>query len=80
MIPSGRLSRAVKMNMILNGSHGGVDIAPVQQLINPLNATGANMHQVPTLTETYGIERIHLLWILFSEILAKRSVRQFEIQ
>ena len=27
-------------------------------LVNPLNATGANMHQVPILTENHGIERV----------------------
>ena len=26
--------------------------------LNPLNATGANMHQILMLTENYGIERV----------------------
>ena len=26
--------------------------------VNPLNATGANMHQVPMLTDNYGTERV----------------------
>ena len=27
-------------------------------LFNPLNATGANAHQVPMLSDNYGIERV----------------------
>ena len=33
--------------------------ATVESLVNPLNATGANMHQVLMLTENYGIERVN---------------------
>ena len=29
--------------------------------LNPLNATGTNMHQVPMLTEKYSIERVNLV-------------------
>ena len=36
--------------------------------LNPLNATGANMCQVPMLTDNYGIERVKDYWVLSIKI------------
>ena len=38
----------------------------VTVVFNPLNATGANMHQIHMLIENYGIERVKLFHTLMA--------------
>ena len=39
--------------------------------INPLHATGANIHQVLMLTENYGIERVKLVPVCCNAMLPR---------
>ena len=36
-----------------------INVLRKSQFINPLNATGANIHQVPMFTDDYGSERVN---------------------
>ena len=54
--------------------------------VNPLNATGANIHQVPMLTNNFGIERvnvfcliIHSLTVIVNAMMKAQKNRQTKI-
>ena len=57
-----------------------------ENVFNPLNATGANMHQVPMLTDNYGSERVNNVFIPYkvsasnvAPILCVHSANDFKV-